>query len=413
MFNRQYRSLTFLGLFSILVAVFFQPNIGLLYEQFIDIILHHGLLISDLMAIGLGGSFLNAGIILLMMLGILRFLKVELKGVHLAGLLTVYGFAFFGKTVIAIWPPFIGVLLYCYSEKQDIRTGLPNAMFATASAPAVATVYQVISGLSNPFLGYLSAIAIGLLIGFLLQMTTGYIRNLHESLILYNAGFGLGFILLLFFSLFKSFGLQIEVYNGALLTGLNHELTIIIIIIFAVFIIDGYIQSHYGKHEAILSDEVTDYVVHYCYGRALLNIGFLGLTSLAFIHLFKGDINGPIMAAIFTVAGFGAFGKTIKNVFPPMLGVCVMALITDGPATLSGMSFLITFLFASALAPVSARYGMIYGFIFGMTHEVIVTNTAVLHGYMSLYNNAFSLGLVVLILNPIAKYVMEKTKIDD
>jgi hypothetical protein len=53
----------------------------------------------------------------------------------------------------------------------------------------------------------------------------------------------------------------------------------------------------------------SDYVVKTNLGTTLVNMGLIGLIALGYVHLVGGDINGAIVAGIFTVVGFGALGK--------------------------------------------------------------------------------------------------------
>ena len=42
---------------------------------------------------------------------------------------------------------------------------------------------------------------------------------------------------------------------------------------------------------------------------------------MAYILLVGGDLNGPVIGAIFTIVGFAAFGKHPRNIVPIMVGV--------------------------------------------------------------------------------------------
>ncbi|MGL5540843.1 MAG: DUF1576 domain-containing protein [Erysipelotrichaceae bacterium] len=399
MFTTRYRPFTILALLTIVLGFVFTPHWETLLGEIFDVVTHHGLLISDLMAIGLGGSFVNTGLIVLLLLAILRFFKSELNGIDIAGLLTVFGFAFFGKTLFTIWPPFIGVLLMAAIEKKRMKDVLPIAMFATAAAPAVAVFINSFS-----FAGW-SSLLIATLIGIGIGMATlhmsGYVKKLHDSLILYNVGFTLGFVLIFVFSLAKAFGLNLSKHDGVILNSVQWELILLLILIFGLLMIYGLWEAHSDEHFSVLkTKETCDYVVRFGYGETLFNVGFLGLFSTLYVLAMGGTINGPVMAGIFTVAGFGAFGKSIRNIWPLMLGVTLTTFVTKGSGALSQVGPIITALFVTGLAPVTKRYGILVAIFFGFAHDIIVANTAILHGYMSLYNNAFAMGLVSMILLP-------------
>ncbi|MGL5978688.1 MAG: DUF1576 domain-containing protein [Erysipelotrichaceae bacterium] len=403
MLNQRYRVFTVLAIVTICMGFFFTPNLATLMQETWDVITHHGVLITDLMAIGLGGSFINAGMITLILLWAMRRVESEMNGLDIAALLTVYGFAFFGKTLLAVWPPFLGVILMAKLRKQDLKAAMPVAMFATAAAPAIAVTYYTMEALG--WGGILLAIVVGLGIGMAIQVMAAKIKALHNGLILYNIGFTLGFVLLFLFSLVKAFGFTISSNSGEILVTNQFPLVVLLVVVFVIFIVYGYLLSGKSKTSVLNTSELGDYVNQFGYGETLINVGVLGLLSTALVLVCQGTINGPNMAGILTVAGFGAFGKTLRNIVPLVLGAMLMVVLTKGWVGLSQAGPMITILFATGLAPVTKRYGFFGGVFFGMTHIIIVANTGVLHGYMSLYNNAFAMGMVAMLLKPIADEV--------
>jgi hypothetical protein len=113
----------------------------------------------------------------------------------------------------------------------------------------------------------------------------------------------------------------------------------------------------------------------------------------------KGQINGPVIGGVFTVVGFGAAGKNIKNVLPVIVGVFLANLmnIHDHATTVS----IIAALFGTTLAPIAGVYGAGYGIIAGFLHMALTMNIGYLHGGMNLYNNGFSGGFVAAVLVPL------------
>lgn len=428
MFRLRYRPFTLLAIVTVVLGFYFTPHPTTLFEQIFAVVTHHGLLISDLMAIGLGGSFVNAGLIVLLILFVMERVGCEMNGLEIAGLLTVFGFAFFGKTLFAIWPPFIGVLIMAKLQKKPLKSILPVAMFATAAAPAVAIMLYTFAGYGT-FVALMISLVVGLSVGMAVQLMASHIKTLHDGMILYNIGFTLGFVLLFFFSTLKAFGFTLSAYSGEILSTNQMELIILILIVNIGFILYGFYVRHIDNRpdlgcdcgdgsgacacepitSVVTTSDIGDYVQNHGYASTLVNVGFLGLFSLAYVLLCQGKINGPIMAGIFTVAGFGAFGKTFRNIVPILLGATLMSLISKGPVNLATTSSIITALFATALAPITKKYGFLVGVVFGMAHSIVVANTGALHGYMSLYNNAFAMGLVVLILKPFADAYYNKT----
>ncbi len=125
----------------------------------------------------------------------------------------------------------------------------------------------------------------------------------------------------------------------------------------------------------------------------------LGLFCTVYVIAVKGTINGPVIAGILTVAGFGAFGKHLKNCIPIMIGVFAGALLYG--YDLSSTGVIISILFSTTLAPIAGTYGPVIGFAAGVLHMTLVTNVGVMHGGINLYNNGFAGGLVAGFFVPI------------
>jgi hypothetical protein len=155
----------------------------------------------------------------------------------------------------------------------------------------------------------------------------------------------------------------------------------------------------YPKIFAYRGRLITDFTHLLGYGITYVNMSILGFCCLAYVLLIGGVINGPVLAGIFTVVGFGAFGKHLKNCLPIIVGVIATALFFG--FDLSSTSIIITVLFSTTLAPVAGTYGPFIGFIAGILHMILVTNVGVIHGGINLYNNGFSGGLVAGVLIPI------------
>ena len=122
------------------------------------------------------------------------------------------------------------------------------------------------------------------------------------------------------------------------------------------------------------------------------------LICLLYVILIGGIVNGPVIAGIFTVVGFSAFGKHLKNCTPIALGVIIMALVFKEDITYT--STIITVLFSTTLAPLAGVYGYKLGILAGMLHFILATNVGIIHGGINLYNNGFAGGLVAGFLLP-------------
>ena len=91
-------------------------------QGFIHILLSPSLLISDYLRIGgLGASLLNVALLMVMHTLLLIKLKLRLSGPIVAGLLTIVGFAFFGKNVMNIIPIYLGIYLNSKFQKLNLN----------------------------------------------------------------------------------------------------------------------------------------------------------------------------------------------------------------------------------------------------------------------------------------------------
>ena len=151
---------------------------------------------------------------------------------------------------------------------------------------------------------------------------------------------------------------------------------------------------------------VTDFVQIIGFAPSLINMGVCGIISTLFVLLVKGDINGPVLAGIFSVVGFATYGKHPKNIVPIFLGIFVGSMISIW--RINDPNILLAALFGTTLAPIAGEYGWKVGMIAGFLHSSVVLNISTLHGGINLYNNGFSGGLVAAFLVPIIDAFLEE-----
>ena len=66
---------------------------------------------------------------------------------------------------------------------------------------------------------------------------------------------------------------------------------------------------------------LNDYLAVGGTGAALINAGLCGLISVWLMFICHVQVNGPFIAAVYTVVGFAFFGKNIYNIWPIFAGV--------------------------------------------------------------------------------------------
>ena len=129
-------------------------------------------------------------------------------------------------------------------------------------------------------------------------------------------------------------------------------------------------------------------------------MGVLGLLSTGYVLAVGGDLNGPVIGAILSVAGFGGFGKHAVNCVPVVAGVLLATILQNGDPAASGI--LLAALFSTTLAPISGSFGWHWGIVAGAIHVSAAQTVGVLHGGLNLYNNGFAAGFVAALVAPVA-----------
>lgn len=352
------------------------------------------ILITDYIAIGgLGATFINAGLVGLAGVVVAYLSGVKISGLVIAGVFTMSGFAMFGKNIFNIWPLIFGVCLFAKLTKRPLKNYIAPCLFGTTLAP---TVSQTAFGFE---FGILWGIVIGIIMGMLVSALAKHVYSLHQGYNLYNVGTTGGIVGTIYYIMLKGFGFKIspamhwsKEYTGILFP--------ILLVYFISFIILGiFLDRDIRGLKKIIKESgrlITDFVEVGGLGNVLVNMGLLGILGLLYIKFIGGDINGPVIAGIFTIVGFGALGKHVKNVLPIMLGVYLICipkvwLHSDPGPTLAA-------LFGTTLAPFSGRFGPFIGLLAGVLHLPMVMHVGEMHGYMNLYNNGFSGGLVAIII---------------
>ncbi len=361
-----------------------------------------GILLTDFMYTGnVGAAFFNSGLLMLVAFLIAMKNKIQLNGPIIAAIFTIGGFAFFGKDIYNIWPIMLGVYLYSKFIGESFKTVILLAFFGTALGPMVSQVtfaYKIPILFSLPL-----GIAVGVTAGFLLPILSSSLVRFHQGYNLYNTGFTAGFVGMVFMGIFRGFGFQNNPTYMILEEPAPGLMIFLLALFFSMLAVGLYYTDRPTQKLMILWDQpgqlVSDFVSSDGFGVVMLNMGVLGLLGVIYVMVIGASFNGPVVGGIFTLAGFGAFGKHPKNALPVMAGVILANIVFLW--RFQTTSAVVATLFATTLAPIAGAYGIIPGLIAGFLHMTVVMNVGYLHGGMNLYNNGFSGGFVAGILIPI------------
>lgn len=367
-----------------------------------EIILAPSIILTDYMEVAnIGAALFNSGLLMLIVLGIIKISKVDINGPIMAAVFTIGGFGLFGKNIYNIWSILFGVYLYSRIKNHSFKRYIVVALFGTALGPLVS---QVSFGFNfNPFLGILLGNLGGIVGGLILPSLANHCVDFHKGFNIYNVGFAAGIIGTFFMSVFRAHGLENNP-KSILSQGNNLVFGILLSLLFASMVLIGWFINgrRFTKYKAILASSgrlVSDFITMHGFGITLINMGTLGLGGILYITLVKGQLNGPTIGVLLTVAGFGAFGKHLRSASPIVFGVYIASLFNKWDANAAGV--LLAALGGTTLAPIAGAFGPLAGILAGILHSSVVMNIGYLHGGMDLYNNGFSGGMVAALLIPI------------
>ena len=381
---------------------FFGQGWSDLYNGFINIIFSPTILITDFIKVGgMGATLINVALVGFLNIYIINYYELKINGVLIAAFFTVIGFSFFGKNIYNILPIYLGGYLYTKYQKISFKEIVVVVMFGTALAPFVSEVSFL--GILPQIVAIGMALVFGIFIGFTVVPLSSHMLRFHNGYNIYNIGFTAGIIGTFLTSLLRSFGLKVEPVN---IVSKENQIVIIalLIVIFTGLLIVGLIINNKSLIQLKRVFEfsgtlVTDFPHLVGYGITYVNMSLLGFSGLAYVLLIGGVVNGPAIAGIMTLVGFGALGKHHKNSLPIVVGVILTALFFG--YELSSTGVVLAVLFSTTLAPIAGTYGPLIGIVAGIFHMILVTNVGIIHGGINLYNNGFAGGLVAGILLPI------------
>lgn len=367
----------------------------------------HSGLISDSMTVGgVGAAFLNAGLVTLFSLMLIRARGVEFSGISVSSLFLMAGFSLFGKDLGNVIPLVFGGFLYSVYKKEPFEKYIHTSLLGTALGPVITEVANLSDTYGQRFLLGLVA---GVVIGFLIPAVAGYTAYVHKGYSLYNVGFAAGLVCIIFASLFRSLGYTFESRDGWN-TGHNLPFAIFLYSLFGIMFLTGFIIN--GKTVKGLwgitrhSGRGADFTALDGYGITLMNMAVVATAATTYVLAVGGELNGPTIGGVFTICGFGAFGKHIKNITPIVIGVVLSSKFMVW--NLSDPSVLLAALFSTGLAPVAGHFGWLWGILAGAIHASVVLNVGVLQGGLNLYNNGFAAGLICIVLIPLIESLQKE-----
>lgn len=426
----------------------------LFWNNLWDIFTGPSKLVTDYFSLGcLASTLFNAALCGFACTLIITVSRAHANSTTFAAYILVIAHCFYGLNFINMWPPFIGVLVYCIKKKISCRDNLHIAMFSTALAPFISDFlffYPPAGSLKIgefSLIGIVLSIGFGVLAGFLVPALLPGTSAMHRGYNMYKAGLAIGILgIFVYCFLYQTFG--IETHETGFDTNAGYEvfgntyyifMNAFFVVIFLVALILGYFRNgrsfkNYRKLTSC-SGYGLDYADKFGMPLCLINFGVYGFCILAYLNVIfwlptvfpflpeGAGFTGPTVGVTFAALTFSADGQHPKNVAPIALGytalfalVCTLCLLAgvDIPWTLSTQAYINSLAFATGLCPIAGSYGFKYGVIAGIVSAIICSSTAAMHGGFVLYNGGFNAGLAAIILIPIFDfYKIKPKKIDD
>ncbi len=397
----KYGAFASFGVLMIVLAFFFNSPYEIWTGSLVILTSSANLLTDYFQLANIGATLANVGVMTFLSLAVVRLNKVKITGSVIAAVCTVAGFSFFGKNLFNSIPIMLGVYLYARVSGHAYNRFLLQALFGTALSPLVS---EFAFNLALPVLpSLLLGVSAGALAGFLLPPLSMHFLRFHQGFNLYNIGFTAGIVGMFFLAVLRGFGIQIETVS-VLSSGNNPAFSVMLYGLFLYLLLFGLAANRWrfkglGNLMKLPGTLATDFVTLSGMGVTLINMALLGFLATTYVLLLGGELNGPVIGGVFTVVGFGAFGKHVKNVVPVLAGVFLVKIV-DVNVPSSTIS-LLGALFGTTLAPIAGRYGILAGITAGALHMFMVGNLSYLHAGMNLYNNGFSGGFVAAALSPL------------
>lgn len=369
--------------------------------------LHPARLLNDFSLVGgEGASLLNAAIVALIGVAMVRATGVRLSGPTISAIFTMFGFGLFGKTPLNIIPILAGVAIAARIARTTYSEYILIALFGTALAPLVSLVAAEL-GLA-PALGIPAAAVAGLVAGTILPAVARAMLRLHQGYSLYNIGLTTGVIAL--FAAALIFGGRAQLDGGSVW---NDSPSLLLVLVTpaasAALLVTGLAMGpadSLREFAAILKLTgrlPSDFMSMRSVGGSLVNMGAMGLLAWGYAFAVGAPLNGPVLGGLFTIIGFAAFGKHPANVWPIVAGVVIAALAFG--LDLAAPGVILAALFGTTLAPLVGDFGVALGLVAGALHLSIVMRSGAWHAGIGLYNNGFAGGLTATLLVALIEWV--------
>ena len=366
---------------------------------------------------GYAATFLNMGLVALIMTALFHFTKTGVNNVSTLAFLLTLGFCSWGIHILNMWFTMLGVVVGNLIKKDKPFSNVNAMLFTTGVAPVISDLlvrYPHAETVGFNLLGFVLAVAVGIVVGLIVSAGLPHSPNVHKGFNLYSAALPVG--MALFFvngMLYKVMGIDLPGTTGDMAVASRSIVNIFCIALFGAFVIIALLLGCAPKNYwNLLKNRGQVNNVSGTQGNAMLlmNAGVYGLFILAYYNAIGASFNGVTFGLIFCMLCTCNSGSRPSNVWPIMLGYVVASTVTGWLSQLLGGNFtlavnaqaiVIGLCYANGLSPICDKYGWFYAFVAAMIHYCLVTLVPGLHGGFCLYNGGFTAIFVCIILVPV------------
>ena len=410
-----------------LIAAVCMPDRGNMLSGFWQILSQPCKVTTNYFSVGgYAGTFLNMGLVALIMAGLFHFTKTNVNNVSTLAFLLTLGFCSWGINILNMWFTMLGVVVANLIKKEKFYANVNAMLFTTGVAPVISDLlvrYPNADVVGFNLLGIVLAVIVGVIVGIIVSAGLPQSPNVHKGFNLYSAALPVG--MAMFFvngMLYKVMGVELPGTTGDMAVASAAIANIFCIVLFALFVIIALAMGAGKDYWNLLKNrnQVNNVSGTLGNGVFLMNAGVYGLFILAYYNLIGASFNGVTFGLIFCMLCTCNSGSRPTNVWPIMLGYVVASTVTGWLSAALGANFtlavnaqaiVIGLCYANGLSPICDKYGWAYGFVASMIHYCLVTLVPGIHGGFCLYNGGFTAIFVCIIFVPVLEKFC-KLKVD-
>ncbi len=374
-----------------------------IFEGLKVIVFSSDILITDYLELaGVGPTFANVGLVMIITAALMYANKMPIGSGNIVTIGLMSGFAFFGKNIFNMWFIILGTYLFCALRKESLSRYLLPSFWASSLGPLISSTFFHQGDLTVASVTV--SVITGLIIGFVTPVLTGYTQRIQHGLNLYNGGFATGLMAMMLTPILKGFGYE---FNSVSIWSTKYSTVFMTVLLVSgiTLIVMGVANDDnaFKNYRNLLKrpgNPADDFLLLDGAGAVLINMGVNIIVSTLVLVAVGGDVNGPTIGGILTIAGFSVKGKHVKNILPVMAGVILSGVLRGDGAVVTPAAQL-ALLFGTTLAPVSGTYGPIAGVIAGFIHSCVVLYAGAGYSGVNLYNNGFAGGLTAIVMHSV------------